>query len=105
MKYNIIVSMFAFLFLTACNPYFNTNHKDVRYQFNKKRLSPNQEANLSGLLSLDNSAIQKTSKEISTLTDSGKNKISVSKSSKSVADLSETDIEVKVDVKKSVDNK
>ncbi|WP_418885669.1 hypothetical protein [Borreliella tanukii] len=57
------------------------------------------------MLSSNSSAIQKISKEISILTDSGKNKIPVSRSSKSVADLSGTDIEVKVDVKESEDNK
>ncbi|WP_029346989.1 virulence associated lipoprotein [Borreliella garinii] len=42
MKYNIIVSMFAFLFLTACNPDFNTNQKDIKYHSSKKRLKSNK---------------------------------------------------------------
>ncbi|WP_080563936.1 hypothetical protein [Borreliella garinii] len=42
MKYNIIVSMLVFLFLTACNPDFNTNQKDVKHQSSKKRLKSNQ---------------------------------------------------------------
>ncbi|MGF7101841.1 protein involved in sex pheromone biosynthesis [Borreliella kurtenbachii] len=37
MKYNIIASMAVFLFLTACNPDFNTNQKDVKHQSSKKR--------------------------------------------------------------------
>lgn len=41
MKYNIIVSMLAFLFLIACNPDFNTNQKDVRSYYSKKRLKSN----------------------------------------------------------------
>ncbi|WP_215537634.1 virulence associated lipoprotein [Borreliella bavariensis] len=41
MKYNIIVSMLVFLFLTACNPDFNTNQKDVKHQSSKKRLKSN----------------------------------------------------------------
>ncbi|WP_215536633.1 P52 family lipoprotein [Borreliella bavariensis] len=45
MKYNIIASVVVFLFLTACNPDFNTHQKDVKYQSNKKRLNTNQEAN------------------------------------------------------------
>ncbi|WKD01204.1 hypothetical protein QIA01_04395 (plasmid) [Borreliella americana] len=36
MKYNTIASLFVFLFLNACNPDFNTNQKDIRYQSNKK---------------------------------------------------------------------
>ncbi|QFI15075.1 virulence associated lipoprotein (plasmid) [Borrelia sp. CA_690] len=49
MKYNIIAGLFIFLFL-ACNPDFNTNQKDMRYQSskkglksNKKKLKPNSE--------------------------------------------------------------
>ncbi|WP_210375764.1 virulence associated lipoprotein [Borreliella garinii] len=42
MKYNIIVSMFVFLFLTACNPDFNTNQKDVKHQSSRKRVKSNQ---------------------------------------------------------------
>ncbi len=41
MKYTIIASMFVLLFL-ACNPDFNTNQKDVKYQFSKKRLKSNK---------------------------------------------------------------
>lgn len=37
--------MVVFLFLTSCNPNFNTNQKNVKYQPNKKRLNPNQEVN------------------------------------------------------------
>ncbi len=33
--------MFVFLFL-ACNPDFNTNQKDVKYQSSKKRLKSNK---------------------------------------------------------------
>ncbi|ACN53375.1 conserved hypothetical protein (plasmid) [Borreliella spielmanii A14S] len=36
MKYNIIVSMLVFLFLTACNSDFNTNQKDIKYHSSKK---------------------------------------------------------------------
>ncbi|WP_215535641.1 virulence associated lipoprotein [Borreliella bavariensis] len=42
MKYNIIVSILVVLFLTACNPDFNTNQKDVKHQSSKKRLKSNQ---------------------------------------------------------------
>ncbi|AZA27451.1 MULTISPECIES: virulence associated lipoprotein [Borreliella] len=42
MKYNIIVVIFVFLFLTACNPDFNTNQKDVKYHSSKKRLKSNK---------------------------------------------------------------
>ncbi|WP_031506433.1 virulence associated lipoprotein [Borreliella garinii] len=42
MKYNIIVSMFVFLFLTACNPDFNTNQKDLKHQSSRKRVKSNQ---------------------------------------------------------------
>lgn len=42
MKYNIIVSMFVFLFLTACNPDFNTNQKDMKHQSSRKRVKSNQ---------------------------------------------------------------
>ncbi|WP_029362140.1 virulence associated lipoprotein [Borreliella garinii] len=42
MKYNIIVSMFVFLFLTACNPDFKTNQKDVKHQSSRKRVKSNQ---------------------------------------------------------------
>ncbi|WP_187982174.1 hypothetical protein [Borreliella bavariensis] len=84
MKYNIIASMVVFLFLTACRT----------------------DGNLNELLSSGGSAIQKTSKETSTLTDSGKSKIPVSRSRKSVvADLSGTDMAVKAAVKESIDNK
>ncbi|WP_215537672.1 hypothetical protein [Borreliella bavariensis] len=75
MKYNTIVSMFVFLFLTACNPDFNINQKE------------------------------KTSKETSTLTGSEENKILVSRSRESVADLSGSNIVVKATTKESVDNK
>ncbi|AEW69294.1 Hypothetical protein KK9_1088 (plasmid) [Borreliella garinii BgVir] len=34
--------MLVFLFLTACNPDFNTNQKDVKHQSSKKRLKSNQ---------------------------------------------------------------
>ncbi|MCD2401681.1 virulence associated lipoprotein [Borreliella bissettiae] len=43
MKYNIIVSIFVFLFLNACNPNFNTNQKDMRDQSSKKELKSNKE--------------------------------------------------------------
>ncbi|MBB6031943.1 ribosomal protein L12E/L44/L45/RPP1/RPP2 [Borreliella spielmanii] len=75
MKYNIIASMFVFLFLTSCNPDFSPNQKE------------------------------KTSKETSTLTDLGKSKIPVSRSRKSAADLSGTDIATKIKVEESVNNK
>ncbi|WLN25748.1 complement regulator-acquiring protein [Borreliella valaisiana] len=42
MKYNIIVGIFVFLFLTACNPDFNTNQKDANHHSNKKRLKSNK---------------------------------------------------------------
>ncbi|WP_420025764.1 virulence associated lipoprotein [Borreliella valaisiana] len=42
MKYNIIVSIFVFLFLNACNPDFNTNQKDIKHQ-SKKELKSNKE--------------------------------------------------------------
>ncbi|WP_418885546.1 virulence associated lipoprotein [Borreliella tanukii] len=42
MKYNIIGGIFVFLFLTACNPDFNTNQKDVKYHSSKKRLKSNK---------------------------------------------------------------
>ncbi|MCD2332701.1 virulence associated lipoprotein [Borreliella americana] len=38
MKYNIIVSIFIFLFLNACNPDFNTTKKDTKHQPFKKGL-------------------------------------------------------------------
>ncbi|ABH02216.1 putative lipoprotein, Borrelia protein family PFam60 (plasmid) [Borreliella afzelii PKo] len=41
MKYNIIVSLFVFLFL-ACNPDFNTNQKDIKYHSSKKRIKSNK---------------------------------------------------------------
>ncbi|APJ09245.1 hypothetical protein BLA32_05040 (plasmid) [Borreliella afzelii] len=75
MKHNIIASMFVFLFLTSCNPDFSPNQKE------------------------------KTSKETSTLTDLGKSKIPVSRSRKSAADLSGTDIATKITVEESVNNK
>ncbi len=34
--------MLVFLFLTACNSDFNTNQKDVKYQYSKKILKSNQ---------------------------------------------------------------
>ncbi len=34
--------MFVFLFLTACNPDFNTNQKDVKHQSSRKRVKSNQ---------------------------------------------------------------
>ncbi|WP_418905409.1 virulence associated lipoprotein (plasmid) [Borreliella turdi] len=45
MKYNIIASIFVFLFLNACNPDFNTNQKDIKHKSkelksNKKKLKP-----------------------------------------------------------------
>ncbi|WP_031489900.1 hypothetical protein [Borreliella garinii] len=46
MKYNIIVGIFVFLFLTAYNPDFNTNQKDVKYHSSKKR----PESNKKGLI-------------------------------------------------------
>nr|AAU85948.1 hypothetical protein BGP098 [Borreliella bavariensis PBi] len=42
MTYNIIVSMFIVLFLTACNPDFNLNQKYIKYHSSKKRLKPNK---------------------------------------------------------------
>ncbi|MBB6043500.1 hypothetical protein HNP68_001122 [Borrelia yangtzensis] len=42
MKYNIIVSMFVLLFLTACNPSFNTNQKEIKYPYSKKKLKSNK---------------------------------------------------------------
>ncbi|WP_425337266.1 hypothetical protein [Borreliella tanukii] len=78
MKYNIIVRMFVFLFLTACNPDFKTNQKDVKYGSNKKELNLNQETK-----------------------DSKESKISASRSRKSITDLSRKDIAVKI----AVDNK
>ncbi len=75
MKHNIIASIFVFLFLTSCNPDFSPNQKE------------------------------KTSKETSTLTDLGKSKIPVSRSRKSAADLSGTDIATKITVEESVNNK
>ncbi|MBB6208463.1 virulence associated lipoprotein [Borreliella lanei] len=41
MKYKIIASLFVFLFL-ACNPDFNTNQKDIKYQSSKKGLKSNK---------------------------------------------------------------
>ncbi|MCD2401599.1 hypothetical protein LRB67_04910 [Borreliella bissettiae] len=41
MEYNIIVSLFVFLFL-ACNPDFNTTQKDMKYQSSKKGLKSNK---------------------------------------------------------------
>ncbi|WP_233781044.1 hypothetical protein [Borreliella bavariensis] len=75
MKHNIIASMFVFLFLTSCNPDFSPNQKE------------------------------KTSKETSTLTDLEKSKIPVSRSRKSAANLSGTDIATKITVEESVNNK
>ncbi|ABH02201.1 putative lipoprotein, Borrelia protein family PFam60 (plasmid) [Borreliella afzelii PKo] len=43
MKYNIIVSIFVFLFLNACNPDFKTNQKDMKDQSSKKELKSNKE--------------------------------------------------------------
>ncbi|ACL35253.1 conserved hypothetical protein (plasmid) [Borreliella garinii Far04] len=42
MKYNIILGIFVFLFLTARNPDFNTNQKDVKYNSSKKRPKSNK---------------------------------------------------------------
>ncbi|WKC84884.1 virulence associated lipoprotein [Borreliella lusitaniae] len=36
MKYSIIVSIFVFLFLNACNPDVNTNQKNIKNQSSKK---------------------------------------------------------------------
>ncbi|WP_235633201.1 hypothetical protein [Borreliella mayonii] len=41
MKYNIIASLFVFLFL-ACNPDFNINQKDTKSPFSNKEENPNQ---------------------------------------------------------------
>ncbi|WP_228459416.1 hypothetical protein QIA37_04980 (plasmid) [Borrelia sp. CA_690] len=41
MKYNIIASLFVFLFL-AYNPDFNTNQKNIKYQSSKKRVKFNK---------------------------------------------------------------
>ncbi|WP_420807322.1 hypothetical protein [Borreliella mayonii] len=41
MKYNIIASLFVFLFL-ACNPDFNTNQKNMKCQSSKKGLKSNK---------------------------------------------------------------
>ncbi|APS99317.1 hypothetical protein Bmayo_04710 (plasmid) [Borreliella mayonii] len=41
MQYNIIASLFVFLFLNACTPDFNTNQKDIKYQSSKKGLKSN----------------------------------------------------------------
>ncbi|WP_421115246.1 hypothetical protein [Borreliella valaisiana] len=75
MKYNIIVSMLVFIFLTACNPDFKINQKDVWGGSNKKELNPNQEAK-----------------------DLEKNKIPASRLRESVTDLPRTDMAVKIAV-------
>lgn len=60
------------------------------------------EQNLDRLLSSNSS---KTSKEKSTLKNSRKDKILVSKSRKNLADLAETDIAIKVAWEEAIDNK
>ncbi|WNY67274.1 virulence associated lipoprotein [Borreliella lusitaniae] len=42
MKYSIIVSIFVFLFLNACNPDVNTNQKNIKHQSSKKRTKDNK---------------------------------------------------------------
>ncbi|WP_424632664.1 CRASP family complement regulator-acquiring lipoprotein [Borreliella lusitaniae] len=42
MKYSIIVSIFVFLFLNACNPDINTNQKNIKHQSSKKRAKDNK---------------------------------------------------------------
>ncbi|WNY67272.1 virulence associated lipoprotein [Borreliella lusitaniae] len=42
MKYSIIVSIFVFLFLNACNPDVNTNQKNIKHQSSKKRAKDNK---------------------------------------------------------------
>ncbi|WP_050581087.1 hypothetical protein [Borreliella garinii] len=69
-------------------------------------MSCRTDGNLNYLLSSGGSkAIQKTSKETSTLTDSGKSKIPVSRSRQSIADLSGTDIAVKAAIEEYIDIK
>ncbi|WP_215539842.1 hypothetical protein [Borreliella bavariensis] len=86
MLFKIIIKSFALLFFLL--------------------LSCRTDGNLNELLSSDSSkAIQKTSKETSTSTDSGKSKILVPRSRQSAADLSGTGIAVKAAVKESIDNK
>lgn len=86
MLFKIIIKSFALLFFLL--------------------LSCRTDGNLNDLLfSGDLKAIQKTSKETSTLTDSGKSKIPVSRSRQSVADLSGTDIAVKASVEEYIDNR
>ncbi len=45
-KYNIIISIFIFLFLNTCNLDVKTNQKDIKYQSNKKELKSKMEENL-----------------------------------------------------------
>ncbi|WP_215537613.1 hypothetical protein [Borreliella bavariensis] len=86
MLFKIIIKSFALLFFLL--------------------LSCKTDGNLNELLSSGGSkAIQKTSKETSTLTDSAKSKIPISRSRQSAADLSGTGIAVKAAVKESIDNK
>ncbi|WP_187983408.1 hypothetical protein [Borreliella bavariensis] len=86
MLFKIIIKSFALLFFLL--------------------LSCRTDGNLNELLSSDGSkAIQKTSKETSTSTDSGKSKIPIPRSRQSAADLSGTDMAVKAAVKESIDNK
>ncbi|WP_158512878.1 hypothetical protein [Borreliella mayonii] len=40
MKYKIIAGLFVFLLLNACNPDFNTNQKDMKYNLVKKGQNP-----------------------------------------------------------------
>ncbi|ACN52793.1 virulence associated lipoprotein [Borreliella valaisiana] len=42
MKYNIIASIFVFLFLNACNPDLSTNQKDVKSYYSKKGVKSNK---------------------------------------------------------------
>ncbi|WP_215540037.1 hypothetical protein [Borreliella bavariensis] len=86
MLFKIIIKSFALLFFLL--------------------LSCRTDGNLNELLSSGGlKAIQKTSKETSTSTDSGKSKIPVPRSRQSAADLSGTDMAVKAAVKESIDNK
>ncbi|WP_215538894.1 hypothetical protein [Borreliella bavariensis] len=86
MLFKIIIKSFALLFFLL--------------------LSCRTDGNLNELLSSGGSkAIQKTSKETSTSTDSGKSKIPIPRSRQSAADLSGTDMAVKAAVKESIDNK
>lgn len=76
MLFKIIIKSFALLFFILLSCRTDGNWNDL--------------LSSSGL-----KAIQKTSKETSTLTDSGKSKIPVSRSRQSVTDSSGTDIAVK----------